>query len=107
MRTARPPAHLSVEARALWKAIVNEYVITDAAGLAILRTALEARDRAEAARLAIDAEGLTVADRFGQARPHALIACERDARAAFLAGMRALNLDLEPLRDRAGRPPGR
>ncbi len=103
MKTSiRPPAHLSKPARELWKALTAEFAIDDPAGLALLRSALEARDRAEAARLRIDSEGLTVLDRFGQAKPHALIACERDARAAFLAGMRALNFDTEP-----GRPEGR
>lgn len=106
-RNGRPPAHLSKEARALWKQLTSEYDISDAAGLAILRNALEARDRAEAARLRIDAEGMTTLDRFAIPRPHPLLSCERDARAAFLAGMRALCLDLEPLHPRPGRPAGR
>jgi glutathione S-transferase len=47
-----------------------------------------------------------MADRFGQPKPHPLLATERDARAQFLAALKALNLDLEPLRDRVGRPGG-
>jgi hypothetical protein len=43
-------------------------------------------------------------DRFGAPKPHPLLPIERDSRQAFLAGMKALNLDLEPLRDRPGRP---
>ncbi len=44
-------------------------------------------------------------DRFVQRKPHPLLAAERDARAQMLAALKALNLDLEPLKDR-GRPPG-
>lgn len=103
----KPPAHLSKEARKIWTEILTEYSIDDAAGLRILRVALESFDRAQAARVAIDKDGMTCVDKAGQTKPHPLLACERDSRAAFLAGLKALNLDLEPLRDGPGRPPGR
>ena len=45
-------------------------------------------------REAIDRDGETVVDRFKQVKGHPLLAAERDARAAFLAGMRMLNLDI-------------
>ena len=101
----RPPDHLSDEAKKIWKDILAEYSIEDAAGLRILRVSLESFDRAQSARQAIDGEGMTVQDKFGQTKPHPLLAIERDSRAAFLAGLKALNLDLEPLRDKPGRPP--
>ena len=101
------PKHLSREAQKTWGALVEEYSIADAAGLKILRVALEAFDRAQAARATIDENGMTVIDKAGQVKPHPLLACERDSRAAFLAGLKALNLDLEPLRDGPGRPGGR
>ncbi len=63
----------------------------------LLVTALEAWDRAQQAREAIDREGLTVATRFGESKAHPLLAVERDARAAFLQAMRALHLDYEPV----------
>jgi hypothetical protein len=91
----------------VWSEILKEYSIDDAAGLRILRVALEAFDRAQAARAAIDKEGMTVMDKFGQIKPHPLLPIERDSRAAFLAGLKALNLDLEPLQTRPGRPSGR
>jgi hypothetical protein len=87
--------------------LTSEYDISDAAGLAILRTALEARDRAEAARLAIDTDGLTVTDKFGQTKPHPLLPIERDSRAGFIVAMKALCLDLENLHPGPGRPAGR
>jgi P27 family predicted phage terminase small subunit len=107
MKKTKPPAHLSREARKIWRDIVSEYGINDTGGLAILKTGLEAYDRAAGARKAIDRDGLTVNDRFGTPKPHPLLAAERDARAQFLASLKALNLDIEPLRDGPGRPPGR
>jgi P27 family predicted phage terminase small subunit len=100
------PDHLSNEAKQIWKELSVEYAISDAAGLRILRVALEAFDRAQAARTAIDRDGLTVIDKAGQVKSHPLLPIERDSRAAFLAGLKALNLDIEPLKD-IGRPPGR
>ena len=103
-----PPAHLSEESKLTWRELLGEWPsIGDVAGLRILRIALESFDRSQEAREAISREGMTTTDRFGQVRPHPLLAAERDSRAAFLAGMKALNLDLEPLRDGPGRPGGR
>ena len=107
MSTQKAPSHLTAEAKKIWREILDEYAIDDAAGLRILRVALEAFDRAQAARATIDKDGMTVKDKFGQTKPHPLLPIERDSRAAFLAGLKALNLDLEPLRDRPGRPAGR
>jgi P27 family predicted phage terminase small subunit len=101
------PDHLSADAKRLWTSITSEYCIDDAAGLHILRAALEAFDRSQAAREEIDKCGMLFRDRFGAPKPHPLLPVERDARAAFLAGLKALNLDLEPLRNNGpGRPPG-
>jgi len=101
-----PPGHLSKEARKLWLDILLEYDISDAAGLRILRVALEAYDRCQAAREQIKRDGMTFADRVGQIKSHPLLPVERDSRAAFLAGLKALNLDLEPSHDKPGRPAG-
>jgi hypothetical protein len=49
---------------------------------------------------------MTVADRFGQPKVHPAVLIERDARGQMLAALRDLHLDLEPLRDRPGRPAG-
>ena len=94
--TSKPtvPRHLEAAERTLWRSITQEFSFDDPASLALLRSALEAHQRARRCRLVIDKEGLTTRDRFGQVRAHPLLAAERDARAAFLASMRALNLDL-------------
>ena len=107
MAIGRAPAHLSDEARRWWRELQKEYAIGDAAGLLLLQTACEAHDRMKMAQAAIAREGQTVMDRFDQAKPHPLLTVERDARAAMLAALKQLNLDLEPLRDGPGRPGGR
>jgi P27 family predicted phage terminase small subunit len=101
------PKHLSKEAKALWKRLSEEYSITDEAGLLILQTAMEAYDRMREAQAIIKTEGMQVVDRFDQKKAHPLTTVERDARAAMLAALKALNLDLEPLNDKPGRPAGR
>lgn len=105
--TAKPPSDLSRPARDLWRKIAADYDIADPHGCHLLTTAMRAFDRMEAARAMIAAEGMVQRDRFDQAKPHPAIVIERDSRAGMLAALKALNLDVEPLRDGVGRPPGR
>ena len=91
---APAPAHLDKIEGVLWSAIVGDYKFGDAASLSLLTAALEARQRARRCREAVDRDGMAVPDRFGQLKPHPLLMAERDARAAFLAAMRLLNLDI-------------
>lgn len=100
----KPPKNLSRAGKQLWKQITTQFQIDDAGGLKILEVSLMALDRAEACRAVIDSEGLTQLDRFDQPKPHALLSTGRDCRAQFLAGIRQLSLDLEPV-GRIGRPP--
>lgn len=108
-QTGRPkaPATLSAEARKRWQALVTEYDIADRAGFELLQAGLEAFDRMREAQKAIATEGATFKDRFNQPRPHPLLPVERDSRAQWLAALKALNLDLEPLHDKPGRPGGK
>ncbi len=87
--------------------MVSEYGIKDDAGLLLLQTALEAFDRMKSAQAAIKKDGASVRDRWNQVKAHPLLPVERDSRAGMLAALRALNLDVEPLRDGPGRPGGR
>lgn len=91
---SKPPDHLEPPEVRLWSDLTAAHRFDDAASLALLRTTLEAHQRARRCREVIDRDGETVTDRFNQIKLHPLIPAERDARAAFLAGMRALNLDL-------------
>jgi P27 family predicted phage terminase small subunit len=107
LKNPPPPKGLSAEAAKRWKAIVAEYGIVDAGGLHVLSVGLEAFDRMRACQQTITEAGATFVDRFGQPRPHPLLSVERDSRAAYLAALKQLHLDLEPVRDMPGRPPGR
>ena len=55
----------------------------------------------------INTDGLVVIDRFEQKKAHPLLPAIRDSRAQKMAALKALCLDLEPLRDRPGRPGGK
>jgi hypothetical protein len=95
------PTHLSAEARVWWGKFVDGWRLDDAA-LLILQTALEAFDRMRGAQKVLKHDGLTV-----KGRTHPCATIERDARLAMLRALRSLNLDMEPLHDRVGRPAGR
>ena len=105
-KASSPPAHLSREAKALWNEISAEYAIEDAAGRRLLLTACESLDWMRKAEAAVEKDGLTVTDRYGAIRGHPMLATIRDARAAMLAAIKHLGLDLEPLHARPGRPGG-
>ena len=106
MRVDKVPGHLSREAKRIFAGLRAEYEINDEGGLRVLRVALEAFDRAQLARKQIARDGMLLVDRYGQKKAHPLISVERDARAGFLAGLKALGLDIEPVKG-IGRPPGR
>jgi hypothetical protein len=100
-----PPAHLGEAGRGLWSSIQADYKITDPGGLALLQQACEALDRIASVRVQIDQQGELLVIK-GVPRVNPLCAVERDQRAALARCIRYLNLDIEPLRDRVGRPPG-
>jgi hypothetical protein len=102
-----PPKHLGPHARQFYSDVAEEYKIDDAAGLALLTTAAECLDRMRAAQASICIFGEITVDRYGGPKINPACGLEKDARAGFLAALKALNLDIEPLRDRPGRPPGR
>jgi phage terminase small subunit len=97
------PRGLSPAARRWWGVLVAEYHIDDAPGALLLETALVAWDRMQEARRTLAKEGTVLRDRFGQAKPHPACAVERDSRMGFLSALKALNLDVEPLKG-IGRP---
>ena len=98
------PGHLREGGSIFFRQVAEEYAITDAAGLALLARAAECTDRMDAAQKAIGEHGELVPDRYGGVKLNPACNLEKDARSGFLAAMRALNLDLEPLRDGPGRP---
>ena len=90
----RAPTHLDPIERRLWRDIVSTFAFADIASQSMLRSALEAHQRARKCREAIDRDGEAIRDRWNQIKPHPLLAAERDARAAFLSAMKSLNLDI-------------
>jgi hypothetical protein len=95
----------SPEIERLRRQISKEYAIRDKTGLAILNTGLQALDLMNRCQRVVDDEGLTVPGDRGGVKAHPLLSVIRDQRAQFLASLKALNLDLEPLKG-IGRPGG-
>ena len=100
-----PPSGLGKAGRSLWQSIMNEYRISDSGGLVYLEQAARAADRAADCAEAISRDGATVVTKAG-VRDHPLIRHELSARALVGRLLSRLNLDVEPLRQHAGRPPG-
>ena len=103
----RPPAGLTDAAKSWWKRILAEFAVDDEAGLLLLEQALRAFDRMNEAAQLVATHGVASPDRWGQLRVNPACAVERDSRAAMLAALRELNLSVEPVRAKPGRPPGR
>ena len=101
----KPPSHLNAESKAIWLGLADEFGIDDTAGVMLLTSVLECHMRVCLAREMIAREGSVVPDRWGTPKVHPAVSVERDARAALLASLRALNLDVKPVADRLCRPP--
>jgi P27 family predicted phage terminase small subunit len=99
--------HIRKELRLEVRRLIDEYGISDAGGLLLLQTFASAYSTELDAQDIINRDGLTILDRFDQKKAHPLLTVIRDSRAQKLAALKALNLDLEPLNNRPGRPEGR
>jgi P27 family predicted phage terminase small subunit len=86
------PSHLSGESRALWLALIGEYEF-EPADEKVLLIACEALDRLRMAQAEVSRDGVTVPDRYGSRKTHPALLVEGQARTAFLAAMRQLNLE--------------
>jgi len=102
-----PPANLSDQTMAWWRAMLREYQIADEGGLTLLGLAAEARDRMHRAAALVREHGEVIFSERVAPRPNPACAIERDARAQMIAALRELHLDVEPLHGRPGRPAGR
>ena len=89
-----PPADLTKPQQALWREILDQFEVSDAASLRVLHVGLQALDRAESARRRIKKDGQVVTDRFGQPKAHPLLSVERDARSQFMLAIQRLQLDI-------------
>jgi phage terminase small subunit len=89
----------------LWRNIVGEFVIEDAASLALLEQACHAVARAESLRAHIEADGEVIRLPDGSFKRNPLIAAELAARGLIARLLGRLGvLDTEPRRG-PGRPP--
>lgn len=78
-----PPAHLSPRSQGLWRELVPSRA-KSAGRVALVQTALEALDRADAARAVLEVEGMvTTTKRSGVAHLHPLLKVERESRQLF------------------------
>lgn len=76
--------------REFWRRVVSDYELPSDA-LLILRTAAEAWDRAQQARLEIAQDGLVL-----NGRRHPAVDIEAQSQSLFLRAMKQLGLDIEP-----------
>lgn len=81
---------------ALWRSLVTEFAIADAAGIALAGVAAECADRLAAAREAIENHGEIVVDRYGAPKLNPACTLEKDARNGLLSALKALDLGVEP-----------
>ena len=79
----------------MWLRLHADYIISDAAGVALLRNVCECFQRVNEMRRIVKKEGSIIKDRFGQSRPHPALTVERDSRAGMIAALRALRLSPE------------
>ena len=103
----RAPGGLGKHGRRLWRGIQEQYCIDDPGGLSHLFSAARSEDAIMRLRGIVTLEGDTVADRFGQKKAHPLLPEIRGLESVKRAALMSLNLDLEPLNARPGRPSGR
>jgi hypothetical protein len=98
------PEELGTAGRRLWKAIQDEFEILDSGGLAYLLSAARAEDDIQRMRQTLAREGdVSPTDR---SRAHPLHAAIRGAETVRRQSLRALNLDIGPMRTTGpGRPP--
>jgi P27 family predicted phage terminase small subunit len=92
---------LSVEARRLYRKIVQEWGIEDRAGLFLLTTALEAHDEMREAQEVLKCEGVVLVEETAAGkrhhRLHPMVQREKEARAHMLQAFKQLNLDLDSI----------
>ncbi len=102
----RPPSHLGKHGKQLWSQLIDEYGISDSAGLAYVTTACECLDRMREAQGLIKKHGVSIETGGGSLKTNPACKVELDSRNGFLAAMKAFNLDIEPTMHQPGPPAG-
>lgn len=91
----RKPEGLTVRSGRLWASVTAAFELSEAE-LEVLRCALEALDRADAAAEVVKREGVTVTDRYGTPKAHPAVDVESRSRALFARLVAQLGIRLEP-----------
>jgi P27 family predicted phage terminase small subunit len=98
-RKPKPPEHLSIEARALWRR-TYEVCDMDPPAVLLLNTMCEQFDRMRSAQALIRAEGLIVTEETAagkvKKRPHPACVIEAAAAAALMKAWKLLGFDQQP-----------
>ena len=94
--TNAPPKKLSPEAKKIWRAILNDFQVSDSAGRLLLENALQAFDEMRAGQAILEKDGPIILDRFDQKKQHPVTLVIRDARNLMLRSLKQLNLDISP-----------
>jgi hypothetical protein len=92
MTKRNTPVGLGPAGRELYKRLVADFEIDDAAGRALLLNAAQAADRVAEASKAIADDGLFLTDRLGRRYTHPAQQVEVSAGKALLAALRGLKL---------------
>ena len=100
---AKPPRKLGRHGADLWRKVMREYEIDDAAGLEMLALACQQLDRAEECREQIDRDGLMLRTKNGP-KDHPLLKAELSARGFVCRTLQRLGLTVETIKP-VGRPP--
>ena len=100
-----PPATLGAAGASAWREIMDEYGITDAGGLVLLRQVCEATDEIAANDLIIKRDGRLIMSRTGVMREHPLLKNQIALRSFLTRTLQRLGLNLEPVKP-IGRPGG-
>lgn len=95
------------EAEEMALTLAHDYEITDSGGQCLVVAFADAYTTELNALDEISKTGMVILDRYERPKSHPLLPTLRDARAQQLAALKALHLDIEPLRDGRGRPPGK
>ena len=98
------PAHLGEQGRKLWRRLVAQFELDDAASQELLEKACVAADRAAQAREVIARDGITFTNAAGAPVRHPAVVVERDAIAAIQQAFKLLQLT--HAYEGAGRRPG-
>lgn len=101
----KPPAHLSAEAKRLWRSVCAEYDISDAHDMKRLQVVCECWDTICEARKVLKKEGMFYRDRYDNPRKHPAMAVLETARISFLRAVREMGLDVLDGTFDTSRPP--